>query len=87
MPKLENGNTIVTDSKNGKESILKYNVLKEENNLSLVNIELITGSRYDPPKGSLNYYICKGIDGLYILFGMMILLWMVVDYIRMYLFM
>jgi len=46
LTKLENGNTIVTDSKNGKESILKYNVLKEENNLSLVNIELITGRHH-----------------------------------------
>lgn len=46
LEKLENGNTIVTDSNHGKESILKYNVLKEKNNLSLVNIELITGRHH-----------------------------------------
>lgn len=46
LQKQENGNTIVTDSNYGKESILKYNVLKEENNLSLVNIELITGRHH-----------------------------------------
>ena len=44
--KLENGNTIVSDSKNGKKSILKYEVLKEKDNLSLVDIELITGRHH-----------------------------------------
>ena len=44
--KLENGNTIVSDSKHGKKSILKYEVLKEKDNLSLVDIELITGRHH-----------------------------------------
>lgn len=44
--KKEDGNTIVTDSKHGKESILKYEVLKEKDNKSLVRIELITGRHH-----------------------------------------
>lgn len=46
LEKLENGNTIVTDSSRGKKSILKYEVLKEVNDLSLVKIELITGRHH-----------------------------------------
>lgn len=46
LEKLENGNTVVTDSKHGKESILKYEVLKEINDCSLVRIELITGRHH-----------------------------------------
>ena len=42
--KQENGNTIV--SKDGKESILEYEVLKEKDNKSLVRIKLITGRHH-----------------------------------------
>ncbi len=44
--KKEDGNTIVTDSKHGKESILRYKVLSEKDNMSLVRIELITGRHH-----------------------------------------
>lgn len=44
--KLDNGNTILSDSKHGKESILKYKVINEKNNCSLVEIELITGRHH-----------------------------------------
>lgn len=44
--KKEDGNTIVTDEKNGKESILEYEVLKEKDNKSLVRIHLITGRHH-----------------------------------------
>ena len=43
--KKEDGNTVV-DNKNGKESILEYEVLKEKDNLSLVRIHLITGRHH-----------------------------------------
>lgn len=46
LEKLDNGNTVVTDGSYGKKSILKYEVLKEVNNLSLVRIELITGRHH-----------------------------------------
>lgn len=46
LEKLENGNSVVSDSRHGKESILKYEVLKEVNDLSLVEIELITGRHH-----------------------------------------
>ena len=46
LEKLENGNTIVSDDKSGKESVLKYNVLDEKDGLSLVDIELITGRHH-----------------------------------------
>ena len=48
LEKLENGNTIVTDKNKGKESILKYKVLDEnkDKNLSLVEVELITGRHH-----------------------------------------
>ncbi len=46
--KSETGNTIVTDKNNGKLSILKYKVIDESksNNLSLVEIELLTGRHH-----------------------------------------
>ena len=44
--KKDDGTTIVTDSKQGKESILEYEVLKEKDNLSLVRIKLITGRHH-----------------------------------------
>ena len=46
LEKLDNGNTIVTNRERGKESLLKYEVLKEINGLSLVKIELITGRHH-----------------------------------------
>ena len=48
LEKLENGNTIVTTKDKGKESILNYRVLKEnkDKNLSLVEVELITGRHH-----------------------------------------
>ena len=46
LEKLENGNTVVTDSKHGKEAILKYEILKEKEHYSLVKIELITGRHH-----------------------------------------
>lgn len=46
--KEENGNTIVTTESKGKYSTLKYKVLKEnqKNNLSLVEVELLTGRHH-----------------------------------------
>lgn len=44
--KQDDGNTIVTDSKNGKEAILRYEVIKEVDDYSLVNIKLITGRHH-----------------------------------------
>lgn len=46
LEKLETGNTIVTDGSCGKKSILKYVVLKEIDNYSLVKIELVTGRHH-----------------------------------------
>ncbi len=46
LEKQENGNTVVTDSKHGKKSVLKYEVLQEKQNKSLVKIELITGRHH-----------------------------------------
>lgn len=46
LEKLDNGNTIVTDGSYGKKSILKYEVLKEVDNNSLVKIELVTGRHH-----------------------------------------
>ena len=46
LQKLDNGNTIVTDSVNGKKSILKYEVIDEKDNKSLVKIKLITGRHH-----------------------------------------
>lgn len=39
-------NSIISDSNSGKESILKYQVLEEKDNLSLVDIDLITGRHH-----------------------------------------
>ena len=46
--KRSDGNTIVTTKGSGKESILKYKVIDENksNNLSLVEIELLTGRHH-----------------------------------------
>ncbi len=46
LKKLENGNTIVVDSKNGKDSILDYEVLEEVGNQSLVRVYLKTGRHH-----------------------------------------
>ena len=46
LKKEINGNTIVTNKENGKYSHLKYELIKEKNNLSLVAIELITGRHH-----------------------------------------
>ena len=40
--KLDNKKVLI-DTKNGKEAILDYKVIKEKNNLSLIDISLITG--------------------------------------------
>ena len=46
--KLDNGNTIVTSKDKGKKAILNYKVIEEliSNNLSLVEIELLTGRHH-----------------------------------------
>lgn len=44
--KLDNGNTVVSDCIHGKESILKYKVINEKDNYSLVEIKLITGRHH-----------------------------------------
>ena len=48
LVKLDNGNTIVTTKEKGKVSELKYKVLEEnqKENLSLVEIELLTGRHH-----------------------------------------
>ena len=48
LMKLDNGNTIVTDSKKGKLSVLHYKVLQvnKEKNESLVEIKLETGRHH-----------------------------------------
>ena len=46
LKKEDNGNTIVTNKEKGKYSNLKYKLIKEKNNLSLVAIELITGRHH-----------------------------------------
>lgn len=46
LEKIDNGNTVVADSEHGKKSILKYQVLKEYDNNSLVRIELVTGRHH-----------------------------------------
>ena len=68
LEKLPNGNTIVSEK--GKESILNYKVLKEKENLSLIDISLETGrhhqirvqfsSRNHPLCGDQRYGIDKG---------------------------
>ena len=44
--KSDNGNSIVTNEKNGKYSELSYNVVDKQNKLALVNIELLTGRHH-----------------------------------------
>lgn len=46
--KQENGNTIVTTKDKGKKAVLRYHVLDEDvvHNLSLVDIELLTGRHH-----------------------------------------
>ncbi|MBR1386210.1 MAG: RluA family pseudouridine synthase [Bacilli bacterium] len=44
--KKEDGNTIVTDKNHGKISKLKYKVVEECDNYSLVDIELLTGRHH-----------------------------------------
>ncbi len=44
--KNEDGNTIISDKKHGKESILKYKVLDEKEDFSLVEVELVTGRHH-----------------------------------------
>ena len=46
LKKENNGNTIVTNKEEGKYSNLKYELIKEKNDLSLVAIELITGRHH-----------------------------------------
>ena len=46
LEKLDNGNTIVTNSESGKKAILNYEVLKENKTNSLVKIKLITGRHH-----------------------------------------
>ena len=48
LTKCKNGNSIISNKLNGKYSILNYNVIAEEksNNLSLVEIELLTGRHH-----------------------------------------
>lgn len=46
LEKIENGNTVVADENHGKKSILRYEVLEEVNNFSLINIELVTGRHH-----------------------------------------
>lgn len=44
--KKEDGNTIISDKEYGKESVLKYEILKEKDKKSLVRIKLITGRHH-----------------------------------------
>ena len=46
MSKDEKTNNSYIDEKNGKEAILEYKVIKEEDNLSLLKINLITGRHH-----------------------------------------
>ncbi len=46
LEKQENGNTIVTDEKNGKKSVLTYQVMQEKDGISFVSIQLITGRHH-----------------------------------------
>jgi len=46
LKKLETKNTIVTNSKDGKESVLNYEVLDEKDGLSLVRVILKTGRHH-----------------------------------------
>ena len=42
IEKIDNKKVLI-DTSNGKEAILNYKVIKEKNNLSLVDIDLVTG--------------------------------------------
>ena len=46
--KLDNGNTIVTSKEKGKKAVLNYKVVEENigNNLTLIEIELLTGRHH-----------------------------------------
>lgn len=46
ISKNEKNHSSYIDEKNGKEAILKYKVIKEEENLSLLKINLITGRHH-----------------------------------------
>jgi len=46
LEKIDNGNSIVTDKDHGKYAELKYQLIKEKDNLSLVRIDLITGRHH-----------------------------------------
>ena len=46
LEKQENANTIITDENHGKKSILEYQVKKEYQEMSLVEIRLITGRHH-----------------------------------------
>lgn len=46
MSKNEKNHNSYIDEKNGKEAILEYKVIKEEDNLSLLKINLITGRHH-----------------------------------------
>ena len=46
MSKNEKTHNSYIDEKNGKEAILEYKVIKEEDNLSLLKINLITGRHH-----------------------------------------
>ena len=46
LKKLDNGNSIVTSKDDGKYSELKYELIKEKSDLSLVKIDLITGRHH-----------------------------------------
>ena len=46
LKKDNNGNTIVTNKENGKYAELRYELIKEKSNLSLVEINLITGRHH-----------------------------------------
>ena len=47
------------------------------------NIELITGVKKYPPVGSIGYYICKAIEGFYFLFGIVVMIMMAIEAIKM----
>lgn len=46
MSKNEKTHNSYIDEKNGKEAVLEYKVIKEENNISLLKINLITGRHH-----------------------------------------
>jgi len=44
--KKEDGNTIISDKEHGKKAVLKYKVLEENDGMSLVQVELVTGRHH-----------------------------------------